>query len=72
MSSNRKKQQFNNIDCPYTQRILDFYNSWLMYMDGEQHVEYRKIALKALHSLSDNLNDIIRLAFEENILPRLH
>ena len=60
LSSNRKKQQFENVSkCPFSAPLIDFYGQWLMYMDGESHLEARKLITVALSKATKNVEEIV-------------
>lgn len=60
VSSNRKKHQFDNIKhCPFSQPLSEFYSQWLMYMDGDNHREYRKLITMALSKSIKGIENIV-------------
>ncbi len=68
LSSNRKQQQFDEIKTsPSAAPIINFYNKWLMYMEGDLHKEQRKFVMDALKKSMHSIDDIIDNQFNRLI-----
>ncbi|WP_033849735.1 cytochrome P450 [Yersinia wautersii] len=68
VSSNRKKSQFDKLrQCPYSRNIVDFYDQWLMYMDGEAHKDARKLITSSLSKSTQKIEEIVNSAFSVNV-----
>ncbi|RJL47372.1 cytochrome P450 [Pectobacterium carotovorum] len=64
LSSNRKKNQFDQLrQCPFSKNIVEFYDQWLMYMDGEDHKEARKLISSSLSKSTQKIEEIVKSAF---------
>ncbi|WP_380184018.1 cytochrome P450 [Kalamiella sp. sgz302252] len=74
LSSDRKRQQFQSVSqCPFSAPLIDFYGQWLMYMDGEAHLEARKLIAVALSKASKNVEEIVDRCFQhclKKVLPQ--
>ncbi|MBQ0956267.1 cytochrome P450 [Serratia symbiotica] len=64
-SSNLKKSQFDKLrKCPFSKDIVDFYDQWLMYMDGETHKDARRLITYSLSkSTQKKIEETVNLAF---------
>lgn len=63
-SSNRKKSQFDKLrKCPFSKDIVDFYDQWLMYMDGETHKDARRLITYSLSKSTQKIEETVNLAF---------
>jgi len=64
LSSNRKKSQFESVKgCPFADPLIEFYGQWLMYMDGEAHIEARRLITIALSKASKNVSELVEVYF---------
>lgn len=71
LSSNRKKAQFDSVrSCPFSSPLLDFYGQWLMYMDGDAHIDARRLITVALSRAGKNVEEIVDRCFRM-LLPRV-
>lgn len=68
LSSNRKKHQFDQLrQCPFSNGIVDFYDQWLMYMDGYAHSEARRLISSSLSRATKKIDETVNSAFSEHV-----